>query len=878
MKTGRNDLCPCGSGKKYKNCCMEKDRVLPGETSFDLLMYAEEWILGQPEFEKEFERLMIEYLDWEGEIEGIDERSVADAFVFDYVMPDGVTNPFEYFLDNADLSPHVREIYEKFSEQVFSVFEVLEVYRNEGLRLKDLTCGKEYRVTEKALTHHAVPGYVLFCRLAPFKSDFIITTPSPGVYPQNAGYAIKRAFDRVIFSPEKPITWFDIMKVLKPKEKDAPEDKPLDEIKKLFTEKLDELGINIDLRTLSKRINESTDPREAFPEIYEFDYSSKEDFAKIHELLILLWNKHPRKQFGGKSPDEISLIGPREKMLILDLIRDAQMKINPDDYGSAEDVKDAINKFADEWANTPQKELDGKTPMDAVLEERELLGNPNKEFNTQIELMHAEYHEKDDETEKLHEKGINLFNKGDLSGAAEYFKKLTCMYPDDYGSWRRRGDCLSGLGKKKDAAECYEKAPGKNKRIETMEQKIKKTGDDLMGKLKGVKKIKQAEKILRENKEEINAAFIDELYGISEETSKKDPKYSDFIDEVIETCYEILEEKHFNNLKILVQDILSPEETISRKSPAPVSKNEMEELLYKVFECHEDIIDYDFIRYVMERFSDIDEEELNEMDKFMKTMDVKSVPSPEDVMAGDPRAVEFGRMLFSVVEYCVLELLAKYGLIFLIDKENKKYMPFIDVLLKEKSKAKRRELMEKEGEFVNQEFIEFLITKSGILRHEEPKKALPVANIAVEVAEFINDDTLRGRCIINLGIAKAYCKQFDEGLKLIEEAKKLFCNDDLFHKIECDLNTAEIYFLRGELDFALKLYKKAKEDFAEIDTDPRDMADVDLHIAEIYKKRKDFKNAVIHYEMAKFNFEQSGDFEEAGETDESIRECINKMR
>lgn len=22
----RNDLCHCGSGKKYKNCCMEKDK------------------------------------------------------------------------------------------------------------------------------------------------------------------------------------------------------------------------------------------------------------------------------------------------------------------------------------------------------------------------------------------------------------------------------------------------------------------------------------------------------------------------------------------------------------------------------------------------------------------------------------------------------------------------------------------------------------------------------------------------------------------------------------------------------------------------------------------------------------------------------------
>ena len=26
-KTGRNDLCPCASGKKYKHCCLEKDRA-----------------------------------------------------------------------------------------------------------------------------------------------------------------------------------------------------------------------------------------------------------------------------------------------------------------------------------------------------------------------------------------------------------------------------------------------------------------------------------------------------------------------------------------------------------------------------------------------------------------------------------------------------------------------------------------------------------------------------------------------------------------------------------------------------------------------------------------------------------------------------------
>lgn len=27
MKTGRNDVCPCGSGLKYKKCCAVKDQA-----------------------------------------------------------------------------------------------------------------------------------------------------------------------------------------------------------------------------------------------------------------------------------------------------------------------------------------------------------------------------------------------------------------------------------------------------------------------------------------------------------------------------------------------------------------------------------------------------------------------------------------------------------------------------------------------------------------------------------------------------------------------------------------------------------------------------------------------------------------------------------
>lgn len=33
-KPGRNDPCPCGSGKKYKQCCMNKERPRVGPKKF----------------------------------------------------------------------------------------------------------------------------------------------------------------------------------------------------------------------------------------------------------------------------------------------------------------------------------------------------------------------------------------------------------------------------------------------------------------------------------------------------------------------------------------------------------------------------------------------------------------------------------------------------------------------------------------------------------------------------------------------------------------------------------------------------------------------------------------------------------------------------
>ena len=52
MNIGKNDLCPCGSGKKYKKCCLEKDKMEESRQLTDAFDEDNELDKWQPE-EKE---------------------------------------------------------------------------------------------------------------------------------------------------------------------------------------------------------------------------------------------------------------------------------------------------------------------------------------------------------------------------------------------------------------------------------------------------------------------------------------------------------------------------------------------------------------------------------------------------------------------------------------------------------------------------------------------------------------------------------------------------------------------------------------------------------------------------------------------------------
>jgi len=188
MKIGRNDPCPCGSGKKYKKCCLNKAKP-PEDLLYrrigaahdqlvDKLMVHAEKVFG----ETALDIAMDEFLVWPEM--GLPQDQIVDHmqffvpwFVFNWMYD---PNDAEVELDVPPLKT-VAEIYARkrgqrldklekrlidaASGRPFSFFEVTSCQRGEGYRLKDIFQGIETDVIEKQGSENARPGDILLTRI-----------------------------------------------------------------------------------------------------------------------------------------------------------------------------------------------------------------------------------------------------------------------------------------------------------------------------------------------------------------------------------------------------------------------------------------------------------------------------------------------------------------------------------------------------------------------------------------------------------------------------------------------------------------------------------------------------------------------------------------
>lgn len=180
-KIGRNDLCPCGSGKKYKNCC-GKSNVITMESliekelmnvQVDLLKFALE------NYEEEVNEFIA---DW---IEDLDIPEEALEMFYFFTLVWAITNfeiygktILEHFIDKKGSKwnrPRIRNILPTWSQAKPSVAIIEEQDENQLLTLEDIFTNEIKKV--KILEDHPVEtGGIVVGILLPAGEIFIFFT------------------------------------------------------------------------------------------------------------------------------------------------------------------------------------------------------------------------------------------------------------------------------------------------------------------------------------------------------------------------------------------------------------------------------------------------------------------------------------------------------------------------------------------------------------------------------------------------------------------------------------------------------------------------------------------------------------------------------
>ena len=206
MKAGRNDPCPCGSGKKYKQCCLKMEQPQP-EDDF-LWRRIRRAIEGSPMQLLDFgsshfgQEALLEA--WDDFMPREDEPFAMDTphmpifmpwFFYDWLPDPGNTSVRREALNGRTLGQayldkkgrqldplRVRYI-EQCCAAPFSFYDVLSVRPDDGFTLRDIFTGEETVVTEHAGSRQTQAGDILFGKAVKIDQVAMLEACAPVMFP-----------------------------------------------------------------------------------------------------------------------------------------------------------------------------------------------------------------------------------------------------------------------------------------------------------------------------------------------------------------------------------------------------------------------------------------------------------------------------------------------------------------------------------------------------------------------------------------------------------------------------------------------------------------------------------------------------------------------
>jgi hypothetical protein len=184
-KPGRNDPCPCGSGKKYKKCCLAENFVTDGREETARKRLVENLLAFYNKQHRDtIEEAKVlfwndfvpqDYLD--GHALDIAYQNFFEWITFDFIIESDTNKTLIdlYMEQNKNLTQDEHLVLTKMKNSCISLYEVQEVFPEKGLLLKDLLMGGEFDVKEKAATRGLKRWDIFATRLLLIDGQYIMS-------------------------------------------------------------------------------------------------------------------------------------------------------------------------------------------------------------------------------------------------------------------------------------------------------------------------------------------------------------------------------------------------------------------------------------------------------------------------------------------------------------------------------------------------------------------------------------------------------------------------------------------------------------------------------------------------------------------------------
>jgi hypothetical protein len=210
-KIGRNDICPCGSEKKYKKCCMEeeKESATSNITTIDfkwrqlrqlegavidhhLIPYAKKK-LPEEVFKLAYADFFPEDFPEDLDMEIFFHQFFLPWYLFNWIPAEDfdleqfssdktiAQNYFTFY--GHKLNSQEKRFFEAINQSYYSYYRVLEVELEKSLQVKDILLGTTHSLKEKQGTYHLKRGDIVFGRILTLEAQSIFIGMAPVAIP-----------------------------------------------------------------------------------------------------------------------------------------------------------------------------------------------------------------------------------------------------------------------------------------------------------------------------------------------------------------------------------------------------------------------------------------------------------------------------------------------------------------------------------------------------------------------------------------------------------------------------------------------------------------------------------------------------------------------